>query len=270
MLIGNINRIPYALPYASQAAEYDVPAGEQRLSDYPDLEIWMQPDQGNVIAPSPNLAIASRFGGYAFTAKGAGTFVTTDLTEAVEVVQFPVGAPTGSEPLRAEGYNLGGDYVLCGLFRFDDAADMSSTVHTLFSAGIDGTASKVQVYALGGSLIVRHNATDCARTGVFSAGEEYLVMITFDAATGDCKAYVNSTVELGWSSENALAAAGGDDALAIGGRWIAGKAKGAQIMDGVCRAAWAGRAPWGMSRYDTVRTSFLTEVAGLYSDITLA
>lgn len=269
MLKGNVPRHPFPLPYRSRSIAYTVPAGEAALADFKDIELFIQPDQGNVLAGAPNMQIASRYGGYIAKAVDDDIALTTGLAEGVPVVSFPGGSPNDTEPLHVPGYTLGGDYMLCILFGFDGDATMSAA-QTLFAAGLDGTASSLKVFMLNSGLYVRHDSGDTVKSSVFSAGEQYLVMVTYDATADEIKGYVNSTSSLTWTADAATGAAGGDDGLQIGSRWNAGRTKINQALDGKVRAAWAARAPWGQAAYDTVRTDFLTAVAGLYGDITLA
>ena len=270
MANGTIAVRPGALPNKSQAATISIPATELSLSEFGDIDAWMQPDQGNVLAASPNLQVFSRFGGHSFTAKGADIAVGTDMTNSVEVVSFAGGSPTGSAPLRASGLYLGGDYMLCGIFGFDADAVMSD-VHTFFSSGIQGTTSAQHIYASDGALVVKHDALSHTEVGAFTAGNTYFSMICYEAATDTLKAYINSREAVHWDGTNATGVIGGDGDVTIGSRWQTGNGKAVQLLGGFCRAAWIGRAPWGAARYDGVRNEFMTRVASLYpDDITLA
>jgi len=269
-MLGNTPQIPFRLPYTSQAPSFTIPDAERSLADFADIEVWAQPDAGNVLVPSPKLRIASRFGAWTLDTDGPNISIGSGLAEATEVLTISGGNDAGQEPPHVPGFTFSGDYFAAVLLKFDDAADMGA-VHHIFSAGIAGTATALQCYNNGGALFLKHGANNNSQAGVFAQGGEYLVLVTYDSEADKARAYVNSLTPVGWGgAENVAGPAGGDQELTIGARWDGAKVGMNQALDGVVRAVWAGRAPWGAARYDGIRSAFLQRVASLYSDITLA
>lgn len=266
MTIGNINFRRGPLPHKSLAPGYAIPAAEQNLSRF-DLDAWMQPDQGNVLASAPNLHILSRVGAYDMRTTGPSTTIGTGLTDDLEVVQFAGNQQSGSTPLVVEGLRLGGDYMLAGIFHIDAAANMGNTF-TFFAAGVNNTASSLHIFQQTGVLRVRHGpqGQDEASISEFSAGDTFLLMVCYEAATDTIKAYINSLTPVTWEATLATGAVGGDKDLRIGGQWNTAQNSTVQQLNGFCRAAWVAKAPWGRADYDEIREAFMTEVAAIYAD----
>ena len=272
MTIGNINFHRGPRPYNLRARDYSIPSAELDLSEFTDLEAWMQPDQGNVLATAPNLHVFSRLNTYDMRASGAGISVGTGLTGGVAVVDFVGAAPADHTPFVVENLKLGGHYMLAGLWHFDAGATMGNT-QTMWGWGINNTASNLHIFQQSGVLRVRHGqqGNDHASVSEFSAGDTALVMSCYDADSDEIKAYVNSLTPVSWEETDASGPVGGDMDLRIGSQWNNARSSAIQLFEGSCRASWIARAPWGRAEYDDTRNKFMTKIAAYYAnDITLA
>jgi len=271
---GNISYRRGPLPVQSRANQYVVPDAEQALSRF-ELDAWMQPDMGNVLATAPNLHVFSRVNAYNMRAKGAEIAIGTGLTGSREVVTFGGGAPADHEPMVIEGLRLNSDsleghYMVAGVFSIDAGASIGDAM-TFFSAGTQGTSDNMRVFQQSGALRVRHGVNDHASVSEFSVGDTFLLMVCYDATADDFKAYINSLTPVTWESTAATGAVGANADMRIGSEWLGSHTGVQQLLDGFCRCAFVKREPWGRAEYDETRNAFLNEVAAIYSsDITLS
>lgn len=252
------------LPNQSFAPVYVPPQAERDLARFTDIDVWMQPDQANVLATEPHLHVFSRVNGYDIRSAGPDISVGTGLTGAKQVINFAGGSPAGQTPLVVENFKLGGSYFVGGIFTIDANANMNNA-QTFCSVGVNNTPTSLSLFQQQGILRVRHGSNDHASVSEFVAGGTYMINACYDADADDIKAYINSLTPVTWETSNATGAVGGDLDLRIGSQWNTSQTNVINMLDGTCRAAWAGRAPWGRSDYDATRNNFMTRMAAIYA-----
>ncbi|MCR5856003.1 hypothetical protein [Mesorhizobium sp. J428] len=271
-MTGSIPKIPFALPHIPARPAFTVPGAEGRMLDFEDIELWIQPDLGNVRTGAGNYLSITGRKGWRAQSNDAKIALGTGMANAIPTINMAAGVTTlGKLPLHVPGYIISGSYFVAVLFRWASTAVFDATVYRFMSAGITGGAD-VEFYSTSNRLVLRH--TDAlSQTAVLTmaANTSYLVWASYDAALNQAKVGINSASATAWST-NALTGAGGAGReIVIGSVLNAEKTQGSQPLLGEVRGFWAGRTPWVAPETDTVREAFLREIASLYpDDITLS
>lgn len=274
MAYGNIPTIPLVLPSLAAQASYTIPDIEKRMMQFDDINLWVQPDLGNVRRSGKNLRIAGRKGYQAYASDDA-IVVGTGMAQGIATINMPGGnTASGELPMHVPDYALGGSYMVAALLRFSSSATLSGTAYQIFSAGVDASASAMNLYMLNGALYLRHGTTNQnIKLGpLIALNTSYLVMASYDADADEAILCLNSATPLVLNTEALTGAAGGDRDLCIGGKFNPQRSAGTQLFHGAIRAAWASNTThWVGDAKASLREAFVAMVGDLYgADITIS
>ena len=273
MAYGNIPTIPLALPGLAAQPSYTIPDIEKRMMQFDDINLWVQPDLGNVRRSGKNLRIAGRKG-YQAIASDDAIVVGTGMAQTIETINLPGGnTGSGELPLHVTDYLLGGSYMVSALVRFSASASLSGIAYQIFSAGVDGSDSAMNLYMLNNALYLRHGTTNqnIRLSPLFALNSSYHIMASYDVVADKAELCINSATPLVLNTEALDGPAGGDRELCIGGKFNPQKSAGTQLFHGSIRAAWASNTThWVGDEKASVREAFVDMVGDLYgNDITI-
>ncbi|MCR5859733.1 hypothetical protein [Mesorhizobium sp. J428] len=270
-MTGSIPKIPFALPNIAARPTFSIPDAEKRILDFEDIELWLQPDLGNVRAQASNyLSITGRKGWLA-QSNDAKIVLGTGMEDIIPTINFTSGNTTaGKNPLHVPGFVIDGSYFVAVLLRFAAGTTFDSTTYRIISGGISG-GTDVEFYCQNDRLSLRHGSGQSQTLAQsFAADTSYLIWGSYDAGTNQAAVGINSPTALVWSTDNLTGAAGSGREIVIGGQFNAGRTQGEQLFNGQMRGFWAGRTAWVEPEFDVIRAAFLGEIASLYpDDITL-
>lgn len=271
MAQGSVPRLPFPVTGLVPQPDYSMPAAEERLMQFDDINLWIQPDLGNPRRTGKHLRIPGRNGYHAYSSDDA-IVVAPGMAGNVPVITFPGGITTAPElPMHVPGYFITGDYFVCMLIRWAAGASLNGTAYQLYHAGIDG-GDDVELYMLNNAIYQRHGAAQNASTGSkFALDTSALVWASYDEANNIGEVGINSASPVSWQSTAITAPGGEGRPLVIGGKLNTGATAGTQMFHGAVRSVWASNTKhWCGEENAQLREAFLGEIASMYPlDITL-
>ena len=269
MSFGSIPKLPVSLPSIAGQNVYTIPDGERRLLQFEDIDLWVQPDLGNVKRVGSKLIAAGRKG-YTASTNASTITVGTGMENGIATINIPGGTLSDKLPLSVKDYRIVGSYFAAILFRWDAAVSLSGAAYQLFNCGVEG-GDDVELYMLNNALYLRHGEAQNATSGTrFAANTSYLVWASYDANSDTAEYGINSASPETWTSELLTGSPNCQRDLVIGGKFNPAGTGGAQLLHGQVRGFWAGPVNWATSDKAAIREAFISEIAALYpDDITL-